>query len=362
MSLVAKNPHQVTSTKKVHQPLLTKKISQTSLNKKGSQQSLNKMGSQQSLHKMTPHPPPTKIVPQTSKNSKANIGWQNISVTTKTTRSLWCRKVSQTTQVLTDASGKVKSGELLAVMGPSGSGKTTLLNVLTGRNLMGYEITGSVTINGQPSSIEAVKSLSGYVQQGDMFIPLLTVREYLIFQSIVRMDNKISKEEREKRIEHVIEELGLSKCADSQIGNRYDDIVGSGISGGEIKRLSFAAELLTDPPILFCDEPTSGLDSYFAESVVKILRSLAESGRTVICTIHQPSSEVFYLFQSILLLTEGRTVFIGSLDQARQHFSANHLEVPLNYNPADYYLKQISIIPGAEEECRAKVDVILKRV
>ena len=104
--------------------------------------------------------------------------------------------------------------------------------------------------------------------------------------------------------------MGLSKCADTIIGKPGAVV---GISGGEKKRLAFASELLTNPSIMFCDEPTSGLDSFMALSVVEVLKELTASGRTVVCTIHQPSSEVFAIFDQLLLMADGRVAYSGDL-------------------------------------------------
>lgn len=286
----------------------------------------------------------------------ANISWQGISASTKQGKR--CFKVVPPKAILKSVSGKVDSGQLLAVMGPSGSGKTTLLNVLTGRNLSQYDIEGTVLVNGSPARIDTMKSLSGYVQQGSIFVPQLTVKEYLVFQSLVRMDSHLSPAERSQRIEEVITELGLGKVANTRIGNRYDDLVGSGISGGELRRLSLAAEILTNPPLIICDEPTSGLDSYLAENVVNMMKNLAHSGRTVICTIHQPSSEVFILFDRLLLLAEGQVAFMGSLAEAQEHFTSLRMVVPQNFNPADFYLRLLSTIPGNEVECEERIKLI----
>ena len=94
-----------------------------------------------------------------------------------------------------------------------------------------------------------------------------------------------------------------------------------GISGGEMKRLAFACEVLTNPSLFFCDEPTSGLDSYMAQNVVEVLRTLARQGKTIVCTIHQPSSQVYSLFDKVLLMAEGRLAYLGHLDSARTFFS-----------------------------------------
>ncbi|CAG2183912.1 unnamed protein product, partial [Oppiella nova] len=125
-----------------------------------------------------------------------------------------------------------------------------------------------------------------------------------------------------------------------------------GISGGERKRLAFASELLTNPSIMFCDEPTSGLDSFMALSVVEVLRDLAASGRTIVCTIHQPSSEVFTIFSHLLLMAEGRVAYLGKLEKAIEYFSTLGLFCPNNYNPSDFYIKQLAVIPGNETQTK----------
>ncbi|CAG0904178.1 unnamed protein product [Darwinula stevensoni] len=121
------------------------------------------------------------------------------------------------------------------------------------------------------------------------------------------------------------------------------------------KRLSIASEVLTDPPLLFCDEPTSGLDSFMAQQVVALMKSLAEKGKTVISTIHQPSSEVYSLFDRILLMAEGRTAFMGKVDFVISFFQGVGYECPPNYNPGDFFIKTLAVVPGEEEECRRRV-------
>lgn len=109
----------------------------------------------------------------------------------------------------------------------------------------------------------------------------------------------------------------MRKCQDVQIGNPG---ITKGISGGERKRLALAAELLTDPSLLFCDEPTSGLDSFMSQNVIQMLKALAQTGRTVICTLHQPSSELFQMFDKICFIAEGRVAFLGDSSEANSFF------------------------------------------
>ncbi|CAG2102282.1 unnamed protein product [Medioppia subpectinata] len=213
-------------------------------------------------------------------------------------------------QILKNVSGEVNAGQLLAIMGSSGAGKTTLLNVLTARNLSKLTVKGTVRLNGQAVDANTITSVSSYVQQQDLFVPVLTVREHLVFNSLLRMDPKLTKAERTERVNALIHEFSLTKCADIRIGS---STTVKGISGGESKRLAFASELMTNPAIMFCDEPTSGLDSFMAENIVQTLNAMAAKGRTIICTIHQPSSQAFKLFERLLLIADGRVAYMGNI-------------------------------------------------
>ncbi|CAG2166312.1 unnamed protein product [Oppiella nova] len=167
-------------------------------------------------------------------------------------------------------------------MGLSGSGKTTLLTVLTGRYLKGMDVRGGVFLNGNPADGNTIVNESGYVQQNDLFEPVLTVREHLIFHSLLRMDQGLTKVERERRVDSIIEKI-----------RAYLEVKPN--------------DCLLHPN----DEPTSGLDSFMAKGMIEKLKSMASEGRTVICTIHQPSSQVFALFEHLLLLVKGRVAFMG---------------------------------------------------
>nr|KAG5714727.1 hypothetical protein BaRGS_000215 [Batillaria attramentaria] len=258
-------------------------------------------------------------------------------------------------QIISNVSGVVRPGTLVAVMGASGAGKSTLMNVLTNRNLKDYIVKGDITINGVAVG-SGIRNVSAYVQQDDLFMETLTVRETLKFRALLRMDQRLSRKARMERVEEVINELGLTKCADTQIGGGRSGR--RGISGGESKRLSFACEMLTNPPLLFCDEPTSGLDSFMAQSIVQTLQNMASKNHTVMCTIHQPSSEVFALFDRVLLMAEGRVAFMGSCADAMKFFNNMNYVCPTNFNPADFFVLTLAIVPGQEDECRRKVHAI----
>jgi ABC-type multidrug transport system ATPase subunit len=144
--------------------------------------------------------------------------------------------------------------------------------------------------------------------QEDILLGTLTIRETLTYSAHMRLPTTMTKQEINGVVEGTIIEMGLQDCADGLIGNWHL----RGISGGEKKRLSIALEILTRPSLLFLDEPTSGLDSASAFFVVQTLRNIAHDGTTVISSIHQPSSEVFALFDDLFLLSGGRTVYFGA--------------------------------------------------
>lgn len=110
---------------------------------------------------------------------------------------------------------------------------------------------------------------------------------------------------------------------------------------------------------MFCDEPTSGLDSFMAEKLVQIIKKMALNGRTTICTIHQPSSDVFGLFDNLLLMADGRVAYMGPMSGTLPYFAKIGIKCPLNYNPADFLIKELAMIPGKEFECRNKINVII---
>ncbi|CAG2177993.1 unnamed protein product, partial [Oppiella nova] len=178
-------------------------------------------------------------------------------------------------------------------------------------------------MNGQAVNQQTIASMSSYIQQHDLFQPMLTVREHLMFQVLLRMDKNLNTNERQDCIQRIIDKFNLAKCAETRIGDKNHF---KGISGGEMKRLSIASEVLTNPSLMFCDEPTTGLDSFMAKSIVQVLKTMALEGRTIICTIHQPSSQVFELFDSLLLMADGRVAFMGSIGDAKNFFSSQGLD------------------------------------
>lgn len=279
--------------------------------------------------------------------------WENLNVYAPVLQGCCKRNKVSEKHILRNVTGVCRPGELLAIMGASGAGKTTLLNCLTFRSDQTLKIKGKLYVNGRQVTPNLLTSRSAYVQQEDLFVGTLTVKEQLTFQANLRMDSGISTRDRKARVEEVMIELNLVKCANTLIG--YPGRL-KGISGGETKRLAFACEVLTDPPLMFCDEPTTGLDSFMAQNIVEVMRNLAQKGKTIISTIHQPSSEVFALFDRVLLMAEGRTAYLGSTETALQFFAGMGKVCPDNYNPADFFVGNLAIEPGKEEECKQFVE------
>ncbi|CAN6457634.1 unnamed protein product [Victoria cruziana] len=243
--------------------------------------------------------------------------------------------------ILKGISGAVKPAEMLAMLGPSGSGKTTLLTALGGR--LGGKLTGSITYNGVPFR-NSVKRCMGFVTQDDVLHPHLTVMETLVFTAQLRLPNSMTAQEKVSQAESVISELGLSGCRNSVIGGDFL----RGVSGGERKRVSVGQEMLINPSLLLLDEPTSGLDSTTAQRLVSTLAGLAKGGRTVVMTIHQPSSRLYYLFNKVLLLSDGHPLYFGQASGALDYFSSIGHSPSVAMNPADFLLDLANGISGDE--------------
>ncbi|KAF5735414.1 ABC transporter G family member 25 [Tripterygium wilfordii] len=234
--------------------------------------------------------------------------------------------------ILNGITGMASPGEILAVLGPSGSGKSTLLNAISGR-LTGHGVTGKILANNRKMTRPIMKR-TGFVAQDDVLYPHLTVRETLIFCSLLRLPKTLSKKEKVLVAESVIAELGLGKCENTIIGNTFL----RGVSGGERKRVNIAHEMLINPSLLILDEPTSGLDSTAAYRLVLTLGSLAQKGKTIVTSMHQPSSRVYQMFDSVLVLSEGRCLYIGKGSEAMNYFESVGFSPCFPMNPADFLL------------------------
>ena len=214
----------------------------------------------------------------------------------------------QERKLLDNVQGYVLPGTLTALMGESGAGKTTLLNVLSRRVDFGV-VTGDMLINGQPLD-SSFERRTGYVQQQDLHIAELTVRESLIFSARLRRPASISDEEKIEYVDQVMDILNMNEYADSITG-----VTGYGLNVEQRKKLSIATKLVAKPSLLlFLDEPTSGLDSQSSWAIIQVLRELAKAGQAILCTIHQPSATLIEQFDKLLLLKRGgQTVYFGDI-------------------------------------------------
>lgn len=244
----------------------------------------------------------------------ATIVWRDVNVYVMQDK---FRSGKSLKRLINNVTGAVKPGSLVALMGASGAGKSTLMSALAFRSAPGTIIQGDILVNGRQVG-PFMHRLSGFMHQDELFLGALTIYEHMSFMANLKLDRRTSRYEKKKLISEILEKAGLLHRSNTRIGFEGDEKV---LSGGEKKRLSFATELLTKPTILFCDEPTTGLDSYSAQQLVQTLQDIAKQGTVIICTIHQPSSQLYAMFDQVLLMADGRVAFMGAPNQALQFFA-----------------------------------------
>ncbi|XP_037944208.1 protein brown-like [Teleopsis dalmanni] len=304
------------------------------------------------------------------------LEWKNLDyyvpANEQSNYSFWqeCQKLREI-RILKNVSGHIRTGDLIAVLGCSGAGKTTLLAAISQR-LRG-NLSGDIVLNGVAVARNDMTRISSFLPQFEINVKTFTAYEHLYFMSHFKMHRKTTKSQKRQRVNDLLLAVGLRDAANTRIQQ---------LSGGERKRLSLAEELIIDPPFLFCDEPTTGLDSYSAYTVVKTLRHLCTRHRVVkssltslygedsfstpsdissrssiemevfksnenlfeslkelpslsvfnnspngrqkkaiICSIHQPTSDIFELFTHIILMDAGRIIYQGSTEKALQFFT-----------------------------------------
>uniref|UniRef100_A0A3B4ETY1 ATP-binding cassette sub-family G member 8 n=1 Tax=Pundamilia nyererei TaxID=303518 RepID=A0A3B4ETY1_9CICH len=254
----------------------------------------------------------------------------------------------------------VHSGQMLALIGSSGCGKTSLLDIITCRDEGGIMKSGEILINGKHNTPQLVKKSIAHVRQDDRLLPHLTVRETLSFVAKLRLPTHFTQAQRDQRVDDVIAELRLRQCAHTRVGNNYI----RGVSGGERRRVSIAVQLLWNPGILILDEPTSGLDSFTAHNLVITLSRLARGNRLVLLSVHQPRSDIFQLFDLVVLMSSGSAVYCGAAREMVPYFTALGHPCPRYCNPSDYYVDLISIdrrSPEREAECLERARVLAEQ-
>nr|XP_055044667.1 broad substrate specificity ATP-binding cassette transporter ABCG2 isoform X1 [Misgurnus anguillicaudatus]XP_055044668.1 broad substrate specificity ATP-binding cassette transporter ABCG2 isoform X1 [Misgurnus anguillicaudatus] len=265
----------------------------------------------------------------------ATVSFHNIHYSVKMKSGFLCKRKITQKDILIDLNGIMKPG-LNAILGATGSGKSSFLDILAARKDPAG-LSGEVLIDGAPQPPN-FKCLSGYVVQDDVVMGTLTIRENLRFSAALRLPKTISQREKDEKVERLIQELGLSKVADSRVGTQLI----RGVSGGERKRTNIGMELIIDPPVLFLDEPTTGLDASTANSVLKLLKRMGNNGRTIILSIHQPRYSIYRLFDSLTLLAGGRLLYHGAAQNALNYFSDIGYTCEAHNNPADFFLDIIN--------------------
>ncbi|EEF35084.1 ATP-binding cassette transporter, putative [Ricinus communis] len=246
--------------------------------------------------------------------------------------------------LLKGVSGAFKPGVLTALMGVSGAGKTTLMDVLAGRKTGGY-IEGDIRISGYPKKQDTFARISGYCEQNDIHSPHVTVYESLIYSAWLRLAPEVDPETRKMFVNEVMELVELNPLRQALVG-----LPGvNGLSTEQRKRLTISVELVANPSIIFMDEPTSGLDARAAAIVMRTVRNTVDTGRTVVCTIHQPSIDLFEAFDELFLMKRGgEEIYVGPLGRHSCHM-IDYFEViegaskvKDGYNPATWMLEVTS--------------------
>lgn len=237
-------------------------------------------------------------------------------------------------EILSGISGIAQPGQIMAIMGASGAGKSTFLDILARKNKRGHA-TGTMLVNGEKILDNEYRNVIGYVDQEDTLLPTLTVHETILTSALLRLPADMGVSVKEQRVTEVMQQLGIFHIKDQLIGSEEGN--GRGVSGGEKRRVGIACELVTSPSILFLDEPTSGLDAFNAFNVVECLVTLAKTyNRTVIFTIHQPRSNIVALFDQLVLLAKGKTVYSGPFSTCQPYFDHIGYSCPPGFNIADY--------------------------
>ncbi|XP_017059738.1 ATP-binding cassette sub-family G member 1 [Drosophila ficusphila] len=263
-----------------------------------------------------------------AKQSK-DVEFQDVFYTVKERKNFW--RVTGERQILNGVSGSFRNGQLSAIMGPSGAGKSSLLNAISGFRRDG--VTGSIKIK---------RDNACYITQDDHHQTLLTVEELMNLACDLKLKQRHKKAE---IMTDILENLNL---------NHRRNVTAEKLSGGERKRLSIALELVDNPNIFFLDEPTSGLDEVTAAQCIRLLQAMAYEGRTIVCTIHQPSATIYNYFDSIYVLAKGHCVYQGSPRATIPFLRLAQLDCPIHYSPSDYIIELVDaedghLVPGLSD-------------
>ncbi|CAH2108444.1 unnamed protein product [Euphydryas editha] len=234
--------------------------------------------------------------------------------------------------ILNELSGQFNAGELSIIVGQSGAGKSSLLDILSGYT---KPTSGRIYVNGRTRNVKTFRRRSCYVLQDDKVHDMLTVQESLKVAAELKLGNHVSGQQKQQRIEEIITSLGLSQTRNTRAGN---------LSGGQKKRLAIGLELVSDPPIMFLDEPTSGLDCSISMQLIYLLHLLARQGRTMVISMHQPSTMLLHMVDRLYAIVAGRCAYMGSVSSLLPYLREINLICPPYHNPVDFFPEQIPVI------------------
>ncbi|KYN02165.1 ATP-binding cassette sub-family G member 4, partial [Cyphomyrmex costatus] len=233
--------------------------------------------------------------------------------------------------ILHNARGYFEPGKITVVVGPSGAGKTTLLKIISGKQQ--HNIKGTITVNGAVQNRKMFHKQACYVPQQFELLPYLTIRETLYIAARLKLDVNQNKQTICSTVNDIAKSLNLSKCLDT-LANK--------LSGGERKRVCIGVEMIVQPSVFLLDEPTSGLDSMASNQLINILHDMAKANCTVICSIHQPSSQMISLFDNIIVLNQGRCMYCGPKNEILNTYSIAGFTCPNFYNIIEFVLEVVT--------------------
>ncbi|ELA41811.1 uncharacterized protein VICG_01163 [Vittaforma corneae ATCC 50505] len=268
---------------------------------------------------------------------ECEVTWNNLSLYTKKGK-----------PILKNTSGQIGPKTLTAIIGPSGSGKTTLLDTISGRILSELKLVGEIKINGYNRNIETWPKIVSYVGQFFPAYEKQTVCETLTFVASIKLRNSGLAQ---LKVEELMSLLGLEESRDTLVKN---------LSGGERIRVSLGIEMLGNPPVLLLDEPVSGLDSFNALNILETARKIADIGKTVLITIHQPSYKMTQYFDKIIIMCEGSSIFDGPMQDCIKFFENCGFKLPENTNPTDFFLDVLAMDTKNEAAKRESMERIGK--
>lgn len=271
-----------------------------------------------------PTRPELKTLTQVVKRPAVDIEFTDLTYTVTT-------PAAGRKHIIKGINGFFKSGEITCIMGPSGAGKSSLMNILVGYVSQG--VGGTIYTNGAERQLALFNKLSAYIMQEDLLQPHLTVFESLLVAAHLKLGNELNKQDKRIAVEEIMTTLNLKFCENTHVEK---------LSGGQKKRLAVALELVNNPPIIFLDEPTTGLDIVTTNQVISLLKSLARQGRTIVCTLHQPSSTIFHMLDHVYLLAKGLCIYQGTSHKLVPFLADIGLVCKPTYNPADYVFEVLN--------------------